>query len=328
MELISVIVPVYNVEKYLRRCLDSIMNQTYGNLQIILIDDGSTDSSGVICDEYAGKDSRFEVHHKANAGVAEARNDALDYVKGKFVGFSDADDYLEADIFMQLYDAITEANADMAVCGYYEEYPDRTEPRGTEGDRVIYNKQEAYTDYFRMGGRIGSGCWNKLISAEALKGIRYKKYVMGEDVEMLCRTLDNCNRVVCIPSPGYHYIHREDSATQLTFRPDNLNIIHVVNEMAEYINNEHPELLPQLYAFHASWHVATLQVMKKAGFGREYDKDKKFLKDSIKASWSYYKNNPYMYKVDIILLNAFLINLFVPAQTIFEVYQRLKRRLR
>ena len=117
MELISVIVPVYKVEKYLRECVDSILAQTYTNLEIILVDDGSPDNCGKICDEYAQNDSRIKVIHQENGGLSAARNAGLDIATGKYIGFVDSDDYAELNMFEELHKRIIENNADLSICG-------------------------------------------------------------------------------------------------------------------------------------------------------------------------------------------------------------------
>lgn len=123
--LISVIIPVYNVEKYIRRCLDSICNQTYEMLDIILIDDGSKDSSGRICDEYKMKDERIQVIHKENAGLGMARNTGLEYAKGQYIAFVDSDDFVSEDYIMQMYSQLMKEEADTCYAGYYEYYSDK-----------------------------------------------------------------------------------------------------------------------------------------------------------------------------------------------------------
>lgn len=117
-DLISVIVPVYKVERYLCRCVDSIIAQTYTNLQIILVDDGSPDGSGAICDDYAAKDPRITVIHKENGGLSDARNAGLGAARGSYIGFVDSDDYISVDMYEKLYKAIVACNADMSVCNF------------------------------------------------------------------------------------------------------------------------------------------------------------------------------------------------------------------
>ncbi len=324
MDLISVIVPAYNVEQYIARCLDSITGQTYTNIEVMVIDDGSSDGTAQICDDRALKDDRIVVVHKKNEGVAAARNTALDAIKGELVAFCDADDYFEPDMLSRLSEAMTEYKADMVCCGYYEEFIDHTVKCGIGSGTAEYNRHEAFEEYFKMGGRIGSGCWNKLIRKSALEGVRYKKYIVGEDVEMLSHAVGNCNRVVCLDYAGYHYVHRDDSATQLLFRKENMDIIRVMEEMSSYINDKYPELLKQFYGFHASWYVATLQVMKRSGKMGAYREEQARLKSDIRKNMRFYNGNPYVYRVDMILLRCFLLNCFVPVQTIYELITSLR----
>lgn len=325
-ELISVIIPAYNVKDYLARCLDSVTGQSYKRLEIMLIDDGSVDGTAELCDDYARKDKRIKVIHKRNEGVAAARNTALDSLTGDIIAFADADDYMEPDMLMKLYNAMKRHNADMSSCGYYEEYTDRTAERRKGSFEAVYDKQSAYKEFFKMGGRIGSGCWNKLIRAEVLRDIRYKSYIMGEDVEMLSRALDNCNTVVCTDYLGYHYIHRNDSATQVRFRPANMHIISVVDEMAEYIRQHHPDLLKPLYGYHAAWYVATLQCMKRSGDMNQHKKEQEQLRKGLRRNRDNYRNNPYVYRVDRILLASFMLHCFGPVQSAYELIYSLRHR--
>lgn len=119
---ISIIVPVYKVEPYLRKCVDSILAQTFTDFEVILVDDGSPDNSGKICDEYASKDSRVRVIHKKNGGLSSARNAGIDVARGKYLGFVDSDDYIEKDMYELLYDNIVKEQADLSICGIYDVY--------------------------------------------------------------------------------------------------------------------------------------------------------------------------------------------------------------
>lgn len=325
MCLISVIIPAYNVDKYLSRCLDSICCQTYKNLEIIVIDDGSTDGTAGICNEYAEKDSRIKVIHKTNAGVAAARNDALDLASGDMIAFSDADDYYEPDMLLKLYDAISVNNADMVSCGYYEEYPDRVDEHGTGRGVVVFDRINAYEDYLEMGGCIGSGLWNKLIRSEVLKDIRFKSYKMGEDVELLCRAVDNCNKVVCIDYAGYHYIHREGSATRLEFSHTNLDIIHVADEIIEYTAMNHPGLIKQAYAFHAAWVSAQIQVMHWHKYTGGFAEEKKYLRDTIINNKSGYINNPYIAKADRLFIVGYIAGCYRAVKRLYDMVHGMKK---
>lgn len=324
MDLVSIIVPAYNVEKYLERCLDSICAQSYRNLEIIVIDDGSTDGTGSVCDRYADKDNRFRIVHKDNGGVAAARNTALDIAGGDMIAFADADDYMEPDMIGKLYEALTGNNADLSVCGYYEEYTDKTDEHRTEGGTVIYDKVGAYKEFFKMGGSLGSGCWNKMFRAEVLKTIRYKDYVLGEDIEMICRSLNNCERIANIDYTGYHYIHRGDSATRLKFGEDNLNVLTIANEIVGFIRNNHPELIAEAYAFNAAWHSAQIQVMywQKDTAGFTYEKE--FIKKSVESNMNGYIHNPYISKMDMIFIRSFMQNKYAIVKKLYDIWSGIR----
>ena len=323
--LISIIIPAYNVEAYLARCLDSVCGQSYKDLEIIVVDDGSEDKTPEICDEYAKRDSRIRAIHKKNAGVAAARNDALDMANGDMIAFADADDHYEPNMLRDMYDAMAEHDADMVSCGYYEEYPDKTDVHGSDGDTVIYDRTGAYNDYFKMGGRLGSGCWNKLIRAEAVRDIRFKDYRMGEDVEWLSRVIDNCDKVVCISNVGYHYIHREGSATRLEFSSTNLDILHVSDEMLEYTREYHPELIRQIYAFHAAWYSAQIQVMHWQKDTAKYAVEKRYIRDNLKRNIKEYRRNPYTAKADMLFIESYLLGCYRPVRFIYDRLSVLRK---
>lgn len=325
MNLISVIIPAYNVEAYLARCLDSVCGQSYKNLEIIVVDDGSVDKTPSICDEYAKQDSRIRVIHKKNAGVSAARNDALDMASGDMIAFADADDYYEPDMLKNLYEDMVRYDADMVSCGYFEEYPDRVDEYGTGLRTAVYDKKEAYEDYFRMGGRIGSGCWNKLIRRAAVKNIRFKNYRMGEDVEWLSRIIDNCNKIVCVDYGGYHYIHRDGSATRRGFSDANLDILYVADEMIDYIRRNHPELIKHAYAFHAAWYSAQIQVLHWQDDSGKFIEEKKFIMNKLKQNIKKYRNNPYITKVDKLFIYSYMLGWYKPAKKLYDLWVGLRK---
>lgn len=326
MELISIIVPAYNVENYLKRCLDSLCAQTYKNIEIILIDDGSVDKTPDICDEYAARDGRIKAVHKNNEGVAAARNDALDLARGSMIAFSDADDHYERDMIQRLYDEMICHDADMVTCGYYEEYPDHIDEHGTGRGVAVFGRTDAYEDYLKMGGRIGSGLWNKLIRAKVLEDLRFKPYRMGEDVELLCRAVNNCDKVVCIDYAGYHYIHREGSATRLIFSSTNLDIIHVSDEIVSFTRINHPGLLKQAYAFHAAWVSAQIQVMHWHKDTRGFLKEKKYLRDTIAENRSGYRKNPYIAKADRLFIAGYMSGCYRPVKRLYDIMHMVKTK--
>ena len=146
-EKISVIVPVYNVEQYLERCVDSIINQTYKNLEILLVNDGSTDNSGQLCDELAKKDDRIRVIHKENGGLSDARNVGIDEAEAELIGFIDSDDYIDEDMYETLYRQLRESNADLSMCGHYDVFHQIPEKQVPHHDAVIADMENSYLKY-------------------------------------------------------------------------------------------------------------------------------------------------------------------------------------
>ena len=220
-ELISVIVPVYNVEKYLNKCIDSLILQTYQNLEIILIDDGSTDNSGEICNMYAKRDDRIVVLHKKNGGVSSARNAGLPLVHGKYISFVDADDYVSYGFYSKMYKCITNLNTDLAICPYEkvdsDDLIDKTFDDGKaedDADYYLVSKECIWNWSFVNPKNFGSGLWNKLFKTEIWSGIVFdEKISMGEDNIALVEYLIKCNSVSCVNERLYKYVANPSSAT-------------------------------------------------------------------------------------------------------------------
>ncbi len=212
-DLISVIVPVYNVEPFLDRCMQSILRQTYRNLEIILVDDGSTDASAQLCDDYARKDGRVKVLHKTNGGLSDARNAGLELASGAYIGYVDSDDWIEPDMYEQMHRACVENNARIAVCRYFNEYRDRTESGGS-GSVVPLSREELLKIY--IGGHdsyiIYNSVWSKLFARELVQGMVFPKGRNSEDILYTTRAFCKADRAVYLDSSFYHYvIDREGS---------------------------------------------------------------------------------------------------------------------
>jgi len=212
---ISIIVPVYNVEKYLRKCVDSILNQTFKDFELILVDDGSPDNSGVICDEYAKKDSRVRVIHKKNGGLSDARNIGIDAAKGKYIGFIDSDDYIDQNMYKQLYDSLMKNNADLSICGIFDVFDGRTPVKKSEKE-LLLNRDEATLLIFH-GNEISVHAVNKLYKRKIFDNVRYPVGKYHEDSYTIVDILDNCDTVAINSRQMYYYFHRNESITSEDF---------------------------------------------------------------------------------------------------------------
>lgn len=217
----SIIVPVYNAEKYLKSCLDSITNQTYSNLEVLLIDDGSKDNSGNICDTYSASDSRFKTFHLNNRGVSRARNYGLAHASGRYVTFIDSDDTIEPDALETYLSAFQDDNQiDAIKAGYYDTIPDlKTEIISTDRDYLFADK----SDLFRQleHSRYYSFVWNLCIRREAIKNIRFNEAINWlEDHIFSYECYLNCRKIKVISKPLYHYFTRENEAKSLSYVKD------------------------------------------------------------------------------------------------------------
>ena len=233
MKKISVIVPVYNIEAYLERTLDSLVNQTYKNLEIILIDDGSTDSSGKICDNYKNKDKRIVVVHKENEGVSIARNKGLELATGEFIGFVDSDDVISLDMYEILYKNIINNNADISVCSYKTfskeivfEYNDKIK---------IFDKKEALKDII-SDGIITNFLWNKLFKKEILNDVKFPKNKIYEDLYVMPKLLEKINKLCFDYSKLYGYFNRNNSYVNTYNDKKNKNYLEFCDECFKYLS--------------------------------------------------------------------------------------------
>ena len=207
--LISIITPVYNVEQYLRQCIESIIMQDFQDWELILVDDGSTDKSGVICDEYALKEERIRVLHKENSGQADSRNVALQLAKADLIGFVDSDDWIESDMYSVLYHTLIENQADIAICGYFQDYKDISEASCAIGEVVVYNRDEALK-LILEDKVIKSFLWDKLFHRKVITDLLPKSYYY-EDYATLFKWFINANKIAFCQRPEYHYRQRKGS---------------------------------------------------------------------------------------------------------------------
>lgn len=220
---ISIIVPVYNVEQYLEKCVDSILNQTFKDFELILVDDGSPDNSGAICDQYAEKDSRVRVIHKENGGLSDARNAGIDVAKGKYLGFIDSDDYIAEDMYELLYTNIIKEDANLSICGIYHVYEGK-EPAKKIEKYMVLNRDEATVLIFH-GNQISDHAVNKLYSRSIFSELRYPRGKYHEDSFTIVGILDQCDKVVVDTKQRYFYYHRDDSITSQVFSKKHLEYI-------------------------------------------------------------------------------------------------------
>lgn len=222
--LISVIVPVYNVEPYLRRCIDSILNQTYQTLEILLVDDGSPDGCPQICDGYAELDGRVRVIHKPNGGLSSARNAGIAQAAGEWIGFVDSDDYIAPKMYEKLYDAVKQNDADLAICDYVfvDNAGKETQTDCTSIGYEVLTKREAFNKLNILGPNRKSSvkyitAVNKLYRRSIFDGCLFKECVLHEDEFFVHRMLECCTTVAVVGEVLYYYVQRDGSITHSAF---------------------------------------------------------------------------------------------------------------
>ncbi len=206
--LISVIIPVYKVEEYLNKCVDSVINQTYKNLEIILVDDGSPDNCPKICDDYAKQDKRIKVIHKKNGGLSDARNAGIDMANGEYLSFIDSDDYVEKNYISFLYNLAKKYNSDLTMGKQYVRYSNKTINTGS-GSLYELNSYDAL-DKILYGEDLDVSAWAKLYKKELFKKVKFPVGRLFEDAATIYKLIDLSKKVVLKSEPIYNYIIRDN----------------------------------------------------------------------------------------------------------------------
>lgn len=239
---VSIIIPVYNVEKYLKKCVNSVLQQTLTNIEIILVDDGSTDNSGVLCDEYL-RDPRVHVIHKKNGGLSEARNAGVKAAKSDFIGFIDSDDYIKKDMYELLYTNIIKENADISVCGIYDVYANGTKLSYAESDgRFVVNAKKAI-ELVLHGRNASVSAVNKLYKKNLLEKHPFLVGKTSEDAHFIIPYLLEIQKAVFDMMPKYFYVHREGTITTRPFKKSDLSIVEAYENNKSIIERHYPELI-------------------------------------------------------------------------------------
>lgn len=237
--LVSIIVPVYNIKAYLLECVESLQKQTYPNIEIILIDDGSSDGSEIMCDELGETDSRIRVIHQANGGLSKARNTGLESARGKYVGFVDSDDWLELDTIEIMIQACENNDAEIAVCGLKRVYRDGSEVFAPTKE-AVYNREEALTALFR-GAEFGDQACTKIYRREIFQSIRYPVGQHFEDVYTTYKLFLLSNKVVTVARPLYIYRQRKSSITGASFNSHKMDLIVAIDSIQNDADIKHNE---------------------------------------------------------------------------------------
>ena len=245
-ELISIIVPVYKVEKYLEKCVNSILKQIYTNLEIILVDDGSPDKCGQLCDELAKTDDRIKVFHKENGGLSDARNYGVERANGEYIGFVDSDDYIHECMYEELYKAIKKSGTSIAECGVTRVYKNTLRPHYEGEDYFLVLDREGYLKEYLENKRLYGSAWCKLIHRDLAKKIKFPTGKIYEDAFYTLELLKTVDKYTLISGNYYYYYIRENSITTRSFSSKDMDYIEIMNEIEDYTLANFPIFKEQL----------------------------------------------------------------------------------
>lgn len=274
--LISVIVPVYNVEDYLDRCVESIVNQTYKNLEIILVDDGSSDNCPQMCDDWVRKDDRIKVIHKENGGQAAARNEGLKMAKGDLIGFVDSDDYIDLQMYESMLQIMLENDCDIVECTKCD-FTNESECEVTgSGEIVLFRQEEAVKDIIEEK-HLKCTVWKMLVKAEIAKQVLFDEGKTHEDILWPYRVYMLSEKIVFVDKSYYFYFQRPGSTMNKSYSAKRFDGLDALEERANLVKNDYPQY----------YHIATksflgacmyqFQYLCRQPKSEEFEKYKKIL---------------------------------------------------
>lgn len=240
---ISIIIPIYNVLPYIKKCINSVINQTYKNIEIILVDDGSTDGSEKYCDKIKQADHRIKVYHKQNGGLSDARNYGIEKSTGDYLFFLDSDDYISKYLIELLYQSAKKYASDLVISSLYDFHINEkiSEDSPEDNKSYIISKEECYKQMF-MQNKIDVNATAKLYSRKIFSKIRFPKGALYEDIQIIDKTIEASNIISIITFRGYYYLQRKNSTIYSDFSKDKLILINKMEELVNFINKNYPNI--------------------------------------------------------------------------------------
>lgn len=282
MDLVTVAVAVYNTKPYLEKCVDSLLKQTYEKIEIVLVNDGSTDGSDQLCNELADKyPEKVRTVHKENGGLSSARNSGINEAKGKYICFVDSDDYVEEHYVEKMYQRMVETDADVVVCGHYREQNNGVNKLMCDKENIVYNHDQAMVEMY-VNNNFGAYSWNKLFKIDIIRNnnIMYDlKLRMTQDLYWTTQYMKQCQKIAYVASPLYFYQYNTDSVCRKikatgVFNRKNLITLEAHRMTEEILKNEHQEVKD---AFTCRKVCTYLRLFMNLFYSNTYDK--KLMKD-------------------------------------------------
>lgn len=319
--LISVVVPIYNVEKYLEKCVKSIENQTYKNIEIILVDDGSPDDCGKICDLLSEQDSRIRVIHKKNGGLSSARNAGIDVAQGEYIGFVDSDDTIEPFMYEKLYTSLANNNHLLSVCAVNYVYEDGTIRTKSNLDNDRYF--EFYDAMVEMNTHriFDMGAWSKLYRRSLFENLRFPEGKLSEDYYIMYKIFERAQGISYVSIPCYNYLQRQNSIT----KSSKINHDHeyAAKQQMEYLVKKYPNMKVLAHTSYASAALTVYDSYIKNGV-KCSNKDLKHFKSVIKENKEFINQADYLSKSKKIQFTLFELNSML-YNIVFKYYRKLKK---
>lgn len=257
-DLISVVIPIYNVDKYLDNCILSIVNQSYRNLEIILVDDGSTDSCPRICDEWKSKDKRIIVIHKENGGLSDARNTGIDIASGRYISFIDSDDWISPNMYERMLDAIYHTNSDIACCGrIIVRNGKEVKSLYTADEITVYDRQTAICKCL-CGTTIEEAAWDKLYKKSLFANIRYPIGEINEDIMVTPFLLEKSSKVVHVGEALYYYRCNSVGISKSKYNASKSVVIKHIKAVKHYFDTHYPLLKNEVLVFQGRYALSQM----------------------------------------------------------------------
>ncbi|RST72559.1 glycosyltransferase [Siminovitchia acidinfaciens] len=265
--IISIIVPIYNVEQYLNKCIDSILAQTFTKFELILVNDGSPDNCGEICDQYKLKDNRVKVIHKKNGGVADARNAGIDVAKGNYIGFVDSDDWIEPNMYEILYDLIVEHKTGISACSIQSP----TNDKKVNSDEINILDSGTAINLIYEGKPPGFGPCNKLYLKNLFQEIRFPINRDYDDAAIMYQLFDKAEKIVMVDFPLYNYTYRDSSITKSPFSENRFDLVVNYYETYSFMEKYYPDMRDKIVdEYYSSLRTMVVDIVNEKSILKNY----------------------------------------------------------
>jgi glycosyltransferase involved in cell wall biosynthesis len=322
---ISIIVPIYNAAKYLPKCIESILNQTHKDLEIILVDDGSTDESGKIADEYSKKDGRIKVIHKEHGGNTEGRNMALKVASGKFIGFVDHDDFIETDMYEILLSALHKYDADIVQCAHYKiNEKNKIFPRYYSGKTREFDNISALEELITRKS-FKNSLWNKIYKKNLIDGIIFPAGRLNKDILFNYKAFARAKKLVSIDIPKYYYLMHKESMSGSYVHLEEMDKFRNLIERLDFISRNFSQLFN---IAHKEMYFDSLRLYKIIKINQSKDKDNKrrnLIKNYISENYKSFISNQLITGTHKLLLKVLMKN-FEFGFFLFDLYSNFEKK--